>query len=126
MSGPMRVAWTFPKRGADLILALEEKQKQLVQEMGEKLSAELAWERDVKKYREALREVGVANWEHAIPDNSRDLSGRLKTQQIITKRELDEVLLYKAALIDDQKLNPHRLYKLSPVDLQWFGLDGSY
>lgn len=127
MSGPLRQAWTFPKRPEVLIEALETKKSALVQQIDKKLEEEQLKEQSLAEYRERLRQAGVANWATAHEervsygsDPFRDIRGhynRLSTM-------LAEVALYLAALREDQVREPDRLYKLHPEDLKWFGLSG--
>lgn len=123
MSGPLRVSWTFPKSPDTLINALQDRERHLVELISEKLSDEQQWDREVKEYREKLREVGVTGWESAIPEGLKDRYGNFRRQENNYIRELDEVRMYLTAIIDDKKRDPHRLYKLSPADLKWFELD---
>lgn len=120
----LRINWTFPQRPEVLVQALQERERDLVGKISQKLSAEQEWNQSVQEYREKLREVGVEGWENAFPKSQRDNQGQFRSQQLDHVRALDEIRMYRVAIQEDAKREPNRLYKLDANDLKWFWPNG--
>lgn len=125
--GPQRKDWTFPKKGAVLIEALEAKRERLITLIDTGVTNQQHRERELEEYREKLRVAGIEGWAHAkMPD---DYTRRTMYTSQENKpytgyaKELIEVDMYLAALRIDITRDPHREFKLLADDLRWFEFD---
>lgn len=126
--GPMRVNWTFPYTGSELIKRCEEIETEVVKQMDASISAEENYERELAEYREQLRKAGVRNWEtakfdpdagtyrHSNPD------ARFREKQAKLKKRLMEIQEFKRQLQHDLERDPDRSFKLTIDDIRFFGL----
>lgn len=126
--GPMRVNWTFPYTGKELVARCEELEVELVAKMDESLTAEQDFEREQAEYREALRKAGVKDWEYAKLDpggtgySRGNSEGRFREKQQKIRKRMVEIGEFKRQLLHDLERDPDRSFKLTVDDVRFFGL----
>lgn len=125
--GPMRVDWTFPYKGTELVEQCKKKEAALAAEIDESIDEEQEYERELADYRERLRKAGVEKWQHAQLDPTHNTYSRNPTEafrQRQTKRakELKELSEFRRQLEHDLERDKDRLYKLTIDDVRFFGL----
>jgi hypothetical protein len=124
--GPMRVNWSFPYSGKELIARCEILRGELIERMDKSLTAEQDHERELAEYREKLRIAGVKAWETAKLDPGgstySNLESKFRTKQQAIAKRLQEIDEFQRQLEHDLSRDPERLYKLTIDDVRFFGL----
>jgi len=122
----MRVNWSFPYSGKELIARCEILRGELIERMDKSLTAEEDHERELAEYRERLRIAGVRNWNTAKLDQGTSgyggVEGKFRTKQQAISKRLQEIDEFQRQLEHDLSRDPERLYKLTIDDVRFFGL----
>lgn len=125
--GPMRVNWTFPYTGQELLERCDDLIEELVERMNQSLTAEQDFEIELADYRDRLRRAGVKDWEYAKLDpggtgyTRGNAEGRFRENQQKIAKRLQEVQEFRRQFEHDLKRDKDRLFKLTVDDIRFFG-----